>query len=146
MENKSHLTATSRYALSVPVRYLQILGHLKGKMLDYGCGRGFDCDTLECDSYDPYYRPEKPNDQYDTIFCVYVLNVIPEESERQEVLDKVQSLLLKDGEAYFAVRLGMKQGWTKKGTYQESVELELPVIKKTSTYRIHRMERTCTEK
>jgi hypothetical protein len=135
MKDRTYLTAISRKKPSLPVRYLQKAGLLKGKMLDFGCGRGFDCDFLKCDGYDPHFRPEMPKGKYDTIFCVYVLNVLPTQKERQNVLDLIYYLL--DGSAYIAIRLGMKQGWTSRGTYQESVDLDFPVIKETSTYRIH---------
>ena len=45
-------------------------------MLDFGCGRGTDAATYGMDAYDPYWRPEKPTGPYDTIVCIYVLNVV----------------------------------------------------------------------
>ena len=106
-------------------------------MLDYGCGRGFDADTLRCEGYDPHYRPIIPKDKFNTIFCVYVLNVLPEPEERQQVIDSIIALLEDGGKAYVAVRLGMKEGWTSRGTYQEVIDLDFPVIKETSTYKIY---------
>lgn len=112
-----------------------------GKVLDYGCGRGFDCDFLECDGYDPHYRPEQPAHRYDTIFCVYVLNVLPTEEERFEAINSVRKLLKKDGKAYFVVRNDRKSlnGWTSKGTYQTFVDLPFPVIRKTAGYLIYKV-------
>ena len=137
MENRSHLTAISRKDLSLPVRWLKKQGLLQGRMLDYG--RGFDCDCLSCEGYDPYYRPIVPEGKFNTIFCVYVLNILPDPKEREDVLDSIGILLENDGKAYIAVRLGMKEGWTSRKTYQGLVELDLPVIKKCSTFRIHEM-------
>jgi hypothetical protein len=129
MDNKAHLTAITRRALSLPTRYLQQAGLLVGLMLDYGCGRGFDCDELGCDGYDPHWRPARPAASYDTIFCNYVLNVIPEAADRQDVLWDIQRLL-GHGKAYITVRNDkFTDGFTSKGTWQGHVTLDLPVVK-----------------
>jgi SAM-dependent methyltransferase len=136
---RTHLTAISRKKLSAPVKYLKDEGFLVGEILDYGCGRGFDCDFLECDGYDPHYRPQPLTRKYDTVFCVYVLNVLPTDEERFEVINEVRKLLKEHGRAYFVVRNDKKSlnGWTSKGTYQTFVDLPFPVIKKTTGYLIY---------
>jgi hypothetical protein len=58
------------------MRFLNSLGLLRGKMLDYGCGRGFDAEYYGMDKYDPHYAPEFPKIKFDTITCNYVLNVV----------------------------------------------------------------------
>ena len=139
---RTHLTAISRKKLSAPVKHLKDEGLLIGDVLDYGCGRGFDCDFLKCDGYDPHYRPHYPTRKYDTIFCVYVLNVLPTEKVRLDVLEALRTLLQRNGKAYVVVRNDKKalKGWTSKGTYQTFVDLPLPIIKKTTGYLIYLLE------
>lgn len=139
MGNGSHLTAISRRTLSKPTQYLVRHGLLQGRLLDYGCGRGFDCDYLQCEGYDPHYRPQSPTGAYDTIFCNYVLNVLPTVEERQSVIDGIQTLLSKVGRAYIAVRADRKalNGWTSKGTYQTWVDLKLPILVDSANFRTY---------
>jgi hypothetical protein len=130
VENRTYLTAITRNGLSAPVKYLQSQGLLQGRTLDYGCGRGIDCDILKCEGYDPHYHPEAPQSLYNTIYCIYVLNVIPTAEERDDVLAKIKGLLTPDGTAYIAVRRDKKSlnGWTSRGTYQTNVVLPLPEL------------------
>ena len=79
--NHPYLTAIKRTDLSLPVRYLLQYDLLKGRVLDFGCGFGYDTDELkrrgyDITGYDYYYRPEYPEGKFDTIVCVYVLNVL----------------------------------------------------------------------
>ena len=146
MENKSHLTAISRKKLSRPCNYLKSQGLLQGKILDYGCGRGQDCDILHSEGYDirgydPHYRPVLPEGRFDTIFCIYVLNVIPDVDERQEVVLSIRKKLKVDGEGYIAVRGKVKEGFTSRGTWQGNIFLDLPLLIGNSEYRIY----TCGE-
>jgi len=69
------------------------------------------------------------------------LNVIPYKKERQEVLSKIKSLLTDEGVAYISVRADKKNlnGYTKTGSYQEFIELDLPIVKKTSSYLIYEL-------
>lgn len=142
----SHKTAIKRNKLSAPVKYLVQNELLKGECLDFGCGKGFDCDTLGMDGYDIYYRPEYPTKLYDTIMCNYVLNVLPE-LEWSRVLDEIYSLLKVNGIAYIAVRNDKSNlnGITSLGTYQVFVDLDLPVIKKTSGFIIYKIEKKSEE-
>ena len=139
-EDKSYKTAITRTKPSAPTKWLKKNGYLRGKILDYGCGKGFDCTWLECDGYDPYYKPETPTGKYDTILCNYVLNVISSCEVRQQVLDIIQNLLALDGTAYVAVRRGSGlNGYTKICTYQTTIKLKLPVFHETSSYAIYEM-------
>ena len=45
--NNPHLTAIERTALSFPTRWLQQQQLLKGAILDFGCGHGYDTDELQ---------------------------------------------------------------------------------------------------
>jgi len=145
--NKSHLTARTREKPSVPIRILDKKDLLIGNLLDYGCGKGFDAKHFNMDKYDPHYAPQKPTGKYNTITCIYVLNVIEDKRERLEVIEKIKNLLDEGGKAYISVRRDIvknngKEGKTSKGTYQKNITLSLPVFKKTSTYCTYILSRT----
>lgn len=122
--NHSYLTAIKRTDLSVPVRYLLQHDLLKGRILDFGCGFGYDTDELkrrgyDITGYDCYYRAEYPEGKFDTIFCVYVLNVL-EPYAQAEVMMSVSNLLSPHGTAYFAVRRDIKEeGFRLHAIYRE---------------------------
>lgn len=133
MKNNPHLTAKERTTLSFPTRWLKENNLLKGEILDFGCGFGFDTDELQKEGYsivgyDNYYRPEYPTKRFDTIICNYVLNVL-ESKEQAEVLMEVSELLKPTGTAYFTVRRDLKyEGFRthyvyKQPTYQCNVVL-----------------------
>ena len=50
--NHPYLTAIKRTSLSAPTRYLLQHSLLKGRILDFGCGYGFDTDELKRQGYD----------------------------------------------------------------------------------------------
>jgi len=134
----SYKTAISRTKPSAPMMWLSNNNLLRGRCLDFGCGRGFDVDYFNIEGYDPHYRPEFPKGSFDTITCIYVLNTLPLEAERQQVIKSVLSLLSPGGVAYLVIRRDVKKkGLTSKGTYQENIELDLPVIRKTSAFIIY---------
>lgn len=102
--NHPYLTAIKRTSLSVPTRYLLQHNLLKGRILDFGCGYGFDTDELKrqgynITGYDYYYRPEYPVGKFDTILCNYVLNVL-EPYAQAEVMMNVTNLLSPEGTAF----------------------------------------------
>ena len=79
-----------------------------GKVLDFGSGLGADAKFLrskgfDVTEYDPYYAPDYPTQRYDTILCIYVLNVLLPE-EQSHVLMAVSELLEPHGKAFFSVR------------------------------------------
>lgn len=138
--NSPHLTARRRNKMSVPCNYLMKNNLLKGRILDYGCGKMDDVDNLSAIGYDivgwdPYFYPKKPTSTFDTIICIYVLNVL-EPSRWAEVIEGVSVLLNDDGVAYFAVRRGnFSTGYLyNKGnecyTYQCDVKLPFKSIYK----------------
>ena len=102
--SKSHLTAKGRKSVSRPMRMLNEMGLLVGRMLDYGCGRGFDADHFGMDSFDPYYKNVSLVGKYDTITCNYVLNVI--EGDLVEILSRLRSLLVDGGTCYITAGAG----------------------------------------
>lgn len=133
IKNNPHLTAKERTSISFPTRWLKQNKLLKGEILDFGCGFGFDKDELQKEGYsivgyDNYYRPEYPTKRFDTIICNYVLNVL-ESKEQAQVLMEVSELLKPNGTAYFTVRRDLKyEGFRthyvhKQPTYQCNVVL-----------------------
>lgn len=132
-------TAIKRVKLSAPVSYLKNAGLLKGRLLDYGCGRGFDAFATNADKYDLHFFKDKPKGTFDTIWCVYVLNVIESEKVRQEVVSDVVSMLSATGTAFFAVRTDVKNlvGKTSIGTWQGLVQLNLPLLFRNSSFAIY---------
>ena len=50
--NHPYLTAIKRTAISAPTRFLLEHQLLKGRVLDLGCGYGFDTDELKRQGYD----------------------------------------------------------------------------------------------
>ena len=124
----SHKTARKRNSPSKPLSILNELNLLKGDMLDYGCGHGTDAGYFNMDKYDRYYFPTPPKKQYDTITCLYVLNVLHPNKEK-EIIKNIKSLLKSSGFAYIAVRRDVKEdGYTSIGTFQRNVLLPLPII------------------
>ena len=90
--NHPYLTAIRRTRLSAPARYLLQHGLLKQRILDFGCGLGFDTDELrqqgfDITGYDCYYRPDYPDGKFDTIMCVYVLNVLEPYAQAEVMMD-----------------------------------------------------------
>lgn len=132
--NKFHLTAITRKTCSLPIKNLLKKDLLKGDILDYGCGKGFDVEYLNCDGYDIYYQPEFPTKKYDTISCNYVLNVV-DEDVRIDILKKIKGLLKEGGVAYVSVRRDLKEDYvTKKGTKQFLVKLDFPILTENSGF------------
>jgi len=134
----SHLTAKERTQLSFPARLLHRKGLLKGEVLDFGCGFGTDVNQLltqrlNISGYDKHYAPDYPQKQFDTIICLYVLNVLFPE-EQAVVLMEISRLLKPGGMAYFAVRRDLRaEGFRihkihRKSTYQCNVKLPFPSV------------------
>lgn len=128
--NHPYLTAIKRTDLAVPTRYLLQHQLLKGRILDFGCGYGFDTDELKRQGYDIigydyYYRPDYPEGKFDTIICNYVLNVL-EPYAQAEVMMNVTNLLSPQGTAFFAVRRDLTE-----------VGFRLHAIHKQYTYQCH---------
>lgn len=135
--NKAHLTAISRSKPSAPMARLAKADRLNGRnMLDFGCGKGYDADYFGMDKYDPYYfNRDLCTGDYDVITCNYVLNVIANQADRDLVIAEIYRLLQENGIAYITVRRDVKTaGYTSKGTYQESIQLNLPILWENSSF------------
>ena len=51
IKNNPHLTAKERTTISFPTRWLKQNNLLKGEILDFGCGFGFDTDELQKEGF-----------------------------------------------------------------------------------------------
>ena len=75
------------------------LNLLNGDILDYGCGYGFDADFFGWDKFDPYYFDNYPNNVYDNIVCINVINVVSSKI-RLAIINNIKELLKPNGIAY----------------------------------------------
>jgi len=113
MEIKYWRTAIARRKPSLPLRKVIDRFSKVDKILDYGCGRGFDIEYLkslgyDAYGYDPYFskynHPEiLTPDTYDVVLCFYVLNIVLPE-DRHKILENIKRVLKTGGRAYIAVR------------------------------------------
>ena len=79
--------------------------------------------------FDPYFYPDLPAGQFDTIICNYVLNVI-DPAEVSGLIEFLESLLTENGIAYITVRRD-ELDHVKR---QHMVLLDLPVVNEKRTY------------
>ena len=132
-----HKTAKKRTKLSRPMQHLKDMGELRGKILDYGCGRGDDARLLKIDFWDPFWNNFLIKDEYNTITCNYVLNVLPEK-DRKDVFKKVRALLHPRGTLFVSVRSDIKGMVKGRDCVQYDVHLpDKYAVKKTKGYRMY---------
>lgn len=141
MTNRSYLTAMARKVPSKPAQWLAERNLLRGRCLDFGCGRGLDAITLGMEKFDPHFYPQVPVGTFDTVLCTYVLNVLPSPTERDAVISDLLRKLSPGGTAYITVRTDRRNlnGWTLRKTWQGYIELDLPVIVTNSSFRIFQL-------
>lgn len=143
----NHLTAKERETLSFPAKLLLNKNLLVGEVLDFGCGFGKDVELLkdkgiQVVGYDKHYFPAYPAKKFDTIICLYVLNVLMQE-EQANVLMEISQLLKPTGRAYFAVRRDLQhEGFRihkvhQKPTYQCNVILNYTSFFKNENCEIY---------
>ncbi|WP_421874612.1 DNA phosphorothioation-associated putative methyltransferase [Mycolicibacterium wolinskyi] len=94
-----HRTAMTRAALSRPVALAMADGVLSTALsvFDYGCGRGDDLRNLSAlgyriDGWDPSHRPGTALYRADVVNIGYVVNVIDDQAERRETLQRAWDL------------------------------------------------------
>ena len=139
----SHKTAIARKKPSAPMKQLDLNNRLLGRVLDYGCGRGYDASHYDTDSYDPHYQPVMPDGLFDTIVCNYVLNVIESVAAREAVVADILSRLGDNGRAYITVRTDKKAltGCKATGSWQGLVVMDLPIVSKGSGFITYSLSR-----
>ena len=121
-----HRTAISRDQPSIPLRHLQ--EHhpqlLQGRVLDFGSGRGSDCQAIKAQCYDPHHPKQSvrksPTGTFDTVMMTYVVNVLPKD-ERAEAVKGAARMVRKGGSIVISARSKSDSGyqsskaWTKHG-------------------------------
>lgn len=141
-------TAIVRGGPSAPVKFLEKQGLIKSPVLDFGSGHGEDAKWLrskgyQVREYDPNFEgiADMPEGTYNTVLCIYVLNVLPK-SDEARIIKQVQSRLRPNGMAYFAVRGDVKKsGKTSRG-YQRPVKLNAETVGKPSGSPIFAMTKS----
>jgi ATP adenylyltransferase len=136
-------TAKARTRLSAPAAHLNEQGLLRGRVLDFGCGRGDLARFLDgprvC-QWDPHHHPAAPRGLFDTVICIYVLNVLPPR-QRSRALQAAKEYVRVGGSLYVAVRRDLeKEGLTASGTEQYNVKLRLPSLVHKSRFEIYLWE------
>lgn len=133
INDSSYKTAIVRKSVSLPVKKLIRFGALRRdirtledatpyrvRILDFGCGKGFDADFLFCDRFDPYYFPSlDASKRYDIILCTYVLNVVTLESQEKIVNDIIKLLDNSLSRTYISVRRDISVQGTRTQRYVE---------------------------
>lgn len=136
-------TAVKRDKPSQAAEVLVERGLTRGRVLDFGCGFGFDADHFGWDSYDPFYRPQEPEGTYDTIVCTLVLNALSR-NNRAKALEKIRGLLAIEGVAYLGVARNVPVTG-KMGVHhslQNYVVLTLPVVFEDATLAIYALRKS----
>jgi hypothetical protein len=142
---KEYRTAIRRNKLSRPAKKLLELNifHEMDRILDYGCGKGDDIENLRTEydiyGYDPHWKNDKDilKKKYSLILCTYVLCVVGKKT-REDIMEKIDLLLVKNGRAYISVRRDIKEDRiSKTGSKQYSVKLNLPIIYENSDFCIY---------
>lgn len=94
-----HKTAIKRYNFSKPVKLALDSNILNSKttFFDYGCGHGDDIKLLKSlglksEGWDPVHRPKSKLLKSDVVNLGYVLNVIEEKDERNDVISNAWKL------------------------------------------------------
>lgn len=113
---RSHHTAIARLQLSKPVQALLRTDAFTRwgvrSILDFGCGRGKDVALLRADDinavgYDPYPGfgfDAPPTGRFDLVLCLYVLNVLPTETDRLAAIRQAAGFLAPGGRLLIVAR------------------------------------------
>ncbi len=133
--------AIRRETVSKTARFLAERGLLRGRVLDYGCGFGFDADHFGWEAYDPHYRQGLPEGRFDTIVCNHVANMLTRAS-RRALFRALRGLLAPHGKAYLSVSRKIPQGGkvALRKRIQNYVVLTLPSLFRDGELEIYRLE------
>jgi ATP adenylyltransferase len=133
--------AIRRETVSKTARFLEERRLLRGRVLDYGCGFGFDADHYGWEAYDPQYRQKLPEGVFDTIVCNHVANMLTRES-RQRLFRSIQALLAPQGKAYVSVSRKIPRAGkiAMRKRIQNYVVLTLPSLFCDDELEIYRLE------
>lgn len=134
--------AIRRETISQTAHILNGRGLLQGRVLDYGCGFGFDADHFGWETFDPHYCQTIPKGLFDTIICNHVANILTR-SSRHQLFQKIRDLLTLQGKAFISVsrkipRIG-KMAIRKR--IQNYVVLTLPSIFLDEELEVYRLEK-----
>lgn len=134
--------AVRRAEVSTTARVLVERRLIQGRVLDYGCGFGFDADHFGWESFDPYYRPKPPVGPFDTIVCNHVAHMLTRAS-RTALFESIDALLAPAGVAFIAVTRSIptigKASLRKR--IQNYVELSLPSVYRDEQIEIYRLNK-----
>lgn len=130
-----HRTAIRRTEYSRPIRVALETGLLSKarSFLDWGCGHGDDIERLaaagfDCSGWDPHYKPQAPTDKADIVNLGFVLNVIEDPNEREQVIadawNHARQVLLVATRPTSEARVEGGRPWgdglqTSRGTFQK---------------------------
>ena len=133
--------AIRRGTVSKTARFLDEHRLLRGRVLDYGCGFGFDADHFGWEAYDPHYRQTLPAGPFDTVVCNHVANMLTRGS-RQELFRALQALLAPQGKAYVSVSRKLPKAGkvALRKRIQNYVVLTLPSLFRDDELEIYRLE------
>jgi SAM-dependent methyltransferase len=133
--------AVRRETVSKTALFLAERGLLRGRVLDYGCGFGFDADHFGWVAYDPHYRQKLPQGLFDTVVCNHVANMLTRDSRRQ-LFRSLQALLAPDGKAYVSVsrKIPTAGKIAMRKRIQNYVVLTLPSLLCDAELEIYRLE------
>ena len=118
-------TAMARTGPSAPAQHLRAHAPqlLRGRLLDFGSGRGADAKALRATPYDPHHPDaavrKRPTGTFDTVLGIYVLNVLPK-AERHAALRESAAYVKRGGHLVLAVRpqaevAATVTGWSRNG-------------------------------
>jgi 2-polyprenyl-3-methyl-5-hydroxy-6-metoxy-1,4-benzoquinol methylase len=132
--------AVRRGTVSKTARFLVENELARGRVLDYGCGFGFDADHFGWAAYDPHYRQKLPEGLFDTVVCNHVANMLTRHS-RREVLFSLQALLAPRGRAYVSVSRKIPRAGklAMRKRIQNYVVLTLPSLYRDDELEIYRL-------
>jgi SAM-dependent methyltransferase len=133
--------AIRRATVSKTAQFLVESRLIRGRVLDYGCGFGFDADHFGWEGYDPHYRQKLPQGLFDTVVCNHVANMLTRAS-RQELFKAIQALLAPRGKAYLSVsrKIPREGKIALRKRIQNHVVLTLPSLFCDDELEIYRLE------